>query len=420
MGEGGGEVDPLDIVVDDVADRDAGHPAAPSSTSEVFSHNDLISSGSALLTFFANAGGSKPEPGEAPAATSPPADPDRAYPVWNVEANGFKQVSPFHLLPLHVRPKAKLPDFLRAGWLVLEYLRVNGLDAVRFLVQDTHLAPHVNCPHSYIYRNNEAKRRSVPLNGLRVEVDGGGHFWTPDWTSGAAPEGSEGMFACSARDPHGAALLGKCFRRARLVRAVGDRSVKAGDVHYMDDYCFIHLGVREPIEMRPPRRCDRRVGMWGTAASAAAGIPQQRQADRGPTPAAALVCSPHPSLMWTLSRIRPCGRLPVPPVPVPSIPHWLALLTVTQVRCVPKLLTQTLTVTQARCVPELRASPAGLGSHVLAVECVQRPCRPTAAARRAAPPPRPSARRARHRRRAAAAQAAERRPLHGRRQHAVP
>ena len=40
-------------------------------------------------------------------------------------------------------------------------------------------------------------------------------------------------------------LLGKCFRRARLARSVGDRSIKAGDVQYTDDYCFIHLGVWE-------------------------------------------------------------------------------------------------------------------------------------------------------------------------------
>ena len=83
-----------------------------------------------------------------------------------------------------------------------------------------------------------------------------GHFWTEDGRSGEARAGTDGVFACSARDPHGAMLLGKCFRRARLCRDVRDRSIKAGDVQYTDDYCFIHLGVRWTASLSSPRPSD--------------------------------------------------------------------------------------------------------------------------------------------------------------------
>ena len=172
---------------------------------------------------------------------------------WVIERRGLAHAEPWNALPRSIRPKAKLPGFLRAGWQVLELIRSRGVHEFQWLVQDNHVVASSRCPQTYIYTHDASRAgRKRPLipGGLTITTEGGGHFWTENGASGAAPAGTEGVFACSARDAHGELLLGKCFRRARLVRDVSDRSVKKADVEYLDTYSFLHLGVRELTEQR--------------------------------------------------------------------------------------------------------------------------------------------------------------------------
>jgi hypothetical protein len=172
---------------------------------------------------------------------------------WIIERRGLHLMEPWCALPRSIRPKAKLPAFLRAGWQILELIRARGLSEFQWLVQDNHMVASSRCPQTYIYTHDSSRagrKRPLVPGGLTITTEGGGHFWTENGASGAAPAGTEGVFACSARDSHGELLLGKCFRRARLVRDVSDRSVKKADVDYVDTYSFLHLGVRELTEQR--------------------------------------------------------------------------------------------------------------------------------------------------------------------------
>ena len=149
---------------------------------------------------------------------------------WVIERRGLAHMPPWNALPRSIRPKAKLPGFLRAGWQILELIRTRGLQEFQWMVQDNHVVASSRCPQTYIYTHDSSRAgRKRPLlpGGLTITTEGGGHFWTEGGASGAAPAGTEGVFACSARDAHGELLLGKCFRRARLVRDVSDRSVSA-------------------------------------------------------------------------------------------------------------------------------------------------------------------------------------------------
>lgn len=180
-----------------------------------------------------------------------PSDPHDV--VWIIERRGLHLQEPWSQLPRSIRPKAKLPGFLRAGWQLLEMIRKAGLQEYAWLVQDNHVVPSSRAPHTYIYTHEAGRagrKRPLPPGGLTITTEGGGHFWTENGQSGAAPAGTEGVFACSARDAQGELLLGKCFRRARLKRHVTDRSVKKADVDYIDNYSLLHLGVRELTEQR--------------------------------------------------------------------------------------------------------------------------------------------------------------------------
>ena len=149
---------------------------------------------------------------------------------WIIERRGLHLTEPWSSLPKSIRPKAKLPQFLRAGWKVLELIRERGLHEFQWLVQDNHIVSSSRCPQTYIYTHDTSRsgrKRPLVPGGITITTEGGGHFWTENGASGAAAKGTEGVFACSARDAHGELLLGKCFRRARLVRDVADRSVRA-------------------------------------------------------------------------------------------------------------------------------------------------------------------------------------------------
>jgi hypothetical protein len=180
-----------------------------------------------------------------------PAEPEAAR--WILEKRGLADTPPWNQLPRIVRPKAKLPSFLRAGWDILEIIRTEGLDEFGWMLQDHHGVPSATCPHTYVYTHDagrSGRKRPLLNSGLTITTEGGGHFWTENGQSGAAAPGTEGVFACSARDAQGELLLGKCFRRARLLRHVADRSVKKADVEYLDNYSLLHLGVRELTEQR--------------------------------------------------------------------------------------------------------------------------------------------------------------------------
>ena len=193
-----------------------------------------------------------PIPPSLPPALQPhSSDPHEV--VWIIERRGLHLTEPWSQLPRSIRPKAKLPGFLRAGWQLLEMIRQAGLQEYSWLVQDNHVVPSSRAPHTYIYTHEAGRagrKRPLPPGGLTITTEGGGHFWTENGQSGAAPAGTEGVFACSARDAQGELLLGKCFRRARLKRHVSDRSVKKADVDYIDNYSLLHLGVRELTEQR--------------------------------------------------------------------------------------------------------------------------------------------------------------------------
>ena len=188
-------------------------------------------------------------------ATSAMSVPSMAVPTseWVIERRGLAHLPPWNQLPRTIRPKAKLPGFLRAGWDILELIRARGLQEFAWMVQDNHIVPSAGSAHTYIYAHEHGRtgrKRPLMLGGITITTEGGGHFWTENGQSGSAAPGTEGVFACSARDAHGEMLLGKCFRRARLLRQVSDRSVKKIDVEYVDNYSLLHLGVRELTEQR--------------------------------------------------------------------------------------------------------------------------------------------------------------------------
>ena len=169
MMQGVSSDDPLHCyVVDDVSE--AVHAAAfPSAlpTASIENYGDglcepsittqQISNASALLTFFAASGAAQSQASptaihprldaqslraganlsqghmhKVPRSLSVGGEPPR---TWNAEVHGLSETEPWSLLPREVRPKAKLPGFLRAGWLVLEQLRRHGLAEFEFLVQ---------------------------------------------------------------------------------------------------------------------------------------------------------------------------------------------------------------------------------------------------------------------------------------------
>lgn len=214
------------------------------------SRDDVVDGGCALLSLLAcqsscaeyasdpttalgAALGAEPHPALVPPPPPPPQMVEQTIDdanVWIIERRGLTNSEPWNALPRSIRPKAKLPGFLRAGWRVLELIRDRGLHEFQWLVQDNHVVASSRCPQTYIYTHDSSRagrKRPLVPGGLTVTTEGGGHFWTENGASGAAPAGTEGVFACSARDAHGELLLGKCFRRARLVRDVTDRSVRA-------------------------------------------------------------------------------------------------------------------------------------------------------------------------------------------------
>ena len=180
-----------------------------------------------------------------------PSDPHDV--VWIIERRGLHLQEPWSQLPRSIRREGEAPRFPAGGVAVARNDPEGRSPRVRLARSGQSRRPLLaRSPHVHLHARGGPRRAQAAASARRADDHdrGRGALLDREWPVGRRASGTEGVFACSARDAQGELLLGKCFRRARLKRHVTDRSVKKADVDYIDNYSLLHLGVRELTEQR--------------------------------------------------------------------------------------------------------------------------------------------------------------------------